>query len=190
MANAQRSIALMASPTIVQRMSHKNRLWIICISLLSCVGCHQSTKFTAKYFLEGHETISMFGDVLRLSYTENVGGFLSLSSVLPDHIKTLVFLVFSSLLLVGLVLYTLFNHTMTSSMVWSAAVVTCGGVGNLIDRFVNGGAVIDFLNVGIGAVRTGRFNVADMAIMGGATMLVILNMQSKAEISLSGNDHS
>ena len=33
--------------------------------------------------------------------------------------------------------------------------------------------VIDFLNVGIGPVRTGVFNVADMAIMAGAGMAVI-----------------
>lgn len=32
--------------------------------------------------------------------------------------------------------------------------------------------VIDFMNVGIGALRTGIFNVADVAIMLGAAILV------------------
>ena len=42
-----------------------------------------------------------------------------------------------------------------------------GGVGNLIDRVLFENGVIDFLNVGIGNLRTGIFNVADMAIMTG-----------------------
>ena len=35
------------------------------------------------------------------------------------------------------------------------------------------GAVVDFLNVGIGPLRTGVFNVADMAIMAGAGLLAM-----------------
>jgi signal peptidase II len=46
-----------------------------------------------------------------------------------------------------------------------------GGLSNLIDR-VAMGTVIDFLNVGIGSFRTGIFNVADVAIMVGAAMLI------------------
>ena len=48
-----------------------------------------------------------------------------------------------------------------------------GAVGNLIDRIRLDGLVIDFLNLGIGPLRTGIFNVADMAIMAGAVLLVI-----------------
>jgi signal peptidase II len=33
--------------------------------------------------------------------------------------------------------------------------------------------VIDFMNLGIGSIRTGIFNVADMAIMLGAGILVL-----------------
>ena len=39
-----------------------------------------------------------------------------------------------------------------------------GGLSNLTDRIAIG-SVIDFLNVGIGPLRTGIFNVADVAIM-------------------------
>jgi signal peptidase II len=42
---------------------------------------------------------------------------------------------------------------------------------NLADRMAIG-SVIDFLNVGIGPVRTGIFNVADMAIMAGIAMVL------------------
>ena len=43
-----------------------------------------------------------------------------------------------------------------------------GGIGNLIDRICNNGLVTDFINFGIGPIRTGIFNVADMAITSGA----------------------
>ena len=46
-----------------------------------------------------------------------------------------------------------------------------GGFSNLVDRVVHG-RVVDFLNVGIGPVRTGIFNVADMAIMLGVALLL------------------
>jgi 2-iminobutanoate/2-iminopropanoate deaminase len=47
------------------------------------------------------------------------------------------------------------------------ALFVAGGVSNWIDR-VTQGRVVDFLNVGVGPVRTGVFNVADLAIMVGA----------------------
>jgi signal peptidase II len=52
------------------------------------------------------------------------------------------------------------------------ALFIAGGVSNWIDRVVHG-SVVDFLNVGIGPIRTGVFNVADMAIMLGAVIVVI-----------------
>lgn len=47
-----------------------------------------------------------------------------------------------------------------------------GGLGNLIDRFFRG-VVIDFMNLGFGSLRTGIFNVADMAIMAGLFLMII-----------------
>ena len=52
------------------------------------------------------------------------------------------------------------------------AFFVAGGGSNLVDRALHG-AVVDFLNVGIGPLRTGIFNVADMAIMLGAALLVV-----------------
>jgi signal peptidase II len=52
----------------------------------------------------------------------------------------------------------------------AVALIVGGGVSNLIDRLRYGGYVVDFLNVGIGSLRTGIFNVADMAIMLGVVL--------------------
>jgi hypothetical protein len=53
------------------------------------------------------------------------------------------------------------------------ALVLAGGIGNLIDRVLHDGLVTDFLNLGIGSIRTGIFNVADMALTTGALVLVL-----------------
>ena len=53
-----------------------------------------------------------------------------------------------------------------------AALMVAGGTSNLMDR-ISYGMVIDFMNVGIGPVRTGIFNVADMAIMVGVGIVVL-----------------
>jgi signal peptidase II len=53
------------------------------------------------------------------------------------------------------------------------ALVAGGGLGNLVDRFRLRGYVIDFMNLGLGPVRTGVFNVADVAIVAGVILLVL-----------------
>ena len=47
-----------------------------------------------------------------------------------------------------------------------------GGVGNWIDRVLHAGVVTDFVRIGLGPLRTGIFNVADVAVMAGAGILI------------------
>ena len=50
--------------------------------------------------------------------------------------------------------------------------VLAGGASNWVDRAIRG-SVVDFINVGVGSLRTGIFNVADLAIMLGAVVLLL-----------------
>jgi signal peptidase II len=49
--------------------------------------------------------------------------------------------------------------------------VAAGGLGNLWDRLATGGWVVDFMNLGVGPLRTGIFNVADVALMAGVALV-------------------
>lgn len=60
----------------------------------------------------------------------------------------------------------------------SLSLLLGGGVGNLIDRVFNEGRVIDFMNIGIGSLRTGVFNVADIAISCGAVWLCAISFKA------------
>ena len=58
---------------------------------------------------------------------------------------------------------------------WMATIE--GDAIHLVDRLTYG-MVIDFMNVGIGPLRTGIFNVADMAIMLGAGIFAVEGYRS------------
>jgi lipoprotein signal peptidase len=66
----------------------------------------------------------------------------------------------------------LFSKAGAFSVVLAVSLFVAGGIGNLMDRIFHGGSVADFLNVGVGPLRTGIFNIADVAIMGGVLVLI------------------
>lgn len=49
---------------------------------------------------------------------------------------------------------------------------TRSGPGNALDRLRHPEGVVDFLSVGLGAHRLPTFNLADVAVVGGAMLLV------------------
>ena len=57
--------------------------------------------------------------------------------------------------------------------VWAMVLIAAGGMGNLVDRILRDGRVIDFMNLGLGPVRTGIFNIADVQIMVGLGLLLL-----------------
>ena len=136
------------------------------LAVLSTIGCDRVTKHAAATFLSGLPSRSYLADTVRLGYAENTGGFLSLGAELPPTVRTGLFTVGTGLLLCLLV-FTAIRRRWDRLSTLGLALFVAGGASNWIDR-VTRGSVVDFLNVGVGPVRTGVFNVADVAIMLGA----------------------
>jgi signal peptidase II len=149
------------------------RIVVVMLTLSSCVGCDQVSKSAARSWLHAGVTESLFADSLRLQLMENPGSFLSLGASLPEHLRFTLFTAAVAVLLAGLVFASLFARRLSTSRFIALALVAGGGISNLIDRLLNDGRVTDFLNVGIGSLRTGIFNPADMAIMAGVLLLVL-----------------
>ena len=85
-----------------------------------------------------------------------------------------IFTILVGAALVGAAIYLVREaHRIAAVTLIAIALLLGGGIGNLIDRLVNEGRVIDFMNVGIGSLRTGVFNVADMAIMAGVGLIML-----------------
>ena len=128
------------------------------------------TKSVAKAYLSETHAVVLLGDTVRLQVAKNYGAFLSLGSSLGEASRGMALSVVVGLVLAALLAYLFISKPQNPVVGVSIALIVGGGVSNLIDRLRYGGYVVDFLNVGIGPVRTGIFNVADMAIMLGVVL--------------------
>jgi signal peptidase II len=144
------------------------------VVLSTSVGCDQATKIVAIDHLKGRPTQSFLGDLFRLTYAENPGAFLGLGGTLPESVRGPLFTFGIAALLSALTVYIAMNKVLTKPAVVCMALMVGGGFGNLIDRIIRGGVVVDFMNMGIGGLRTGIFNVADVQLMVGAGVLALL----------------
>ena len=157
------------------------RLVVLFAVCFCCIGCDQGTKYFAAENLAGSPASSYLSDTVRISYAENRGAFLGMGKNLPENTRFYIFTVLVGLFLAGFLLYILFTRSANNLMVVALSFMFAGGASNFYDRATNDGAVIDFLNVGIGPLRTGIFNVADMAILFGVLVFLIASYKTPPE---------
>ncbi len=160
----------------MKRLKH---LLIVTTVLVVCIGGDQATKYVAKEYLGDGRLVSLLGGTLRLEYAENAGAFLSLGASLPGHWRDYIFIAGVALVLTAILLHLLFKPSSHLAGTLALALICGGGFSNLLDRVRYEGRVVDFLNVGLGPVRTGIFNVADMAIMAGVVLLIVQPLIAK-----------
>lgn len=151
----------------------KRRAIVLLIPLL-CIVVDQLSKQVARQRLLGLPASEHLGGILRIAYAENPGAFLSLGANLPHELRFVVFTVFVIALLIGLFVFAWRMADDTPMLVVVAiALVIGGGVSNLIDRLANDGRVVDFMQLSLGPLHTGVFNVADVAIMFGLGLMIL-----------------
>ena len=159
-------------------MQKVKRMVILLIVLVSCVGCDQATKLLAQQHLAAAPIQEYGNGFFRLIYAENSGAFLSLGATLSPAMRFWIFVVLAAALLVGIGVAALrFSSHTPIQVVIALALILGGGLSNLIDRILNEGRVIDFMQIGIPQLRTGIFNVADMALMAGLAVMFIIALR-------------
>jgi signal peptidase II len=149
------------------------RTLFVSILFLVCVGCDQVTKGVVRAHVVLGESQSFLSDTVRLTHAENTGAFLSLGDALPDQMKSTLFIIGVGLISLAVFLAALFMRRLSHWQVAALSLIASGGIGNWIDRLTHDGRVSDFLNVGIGSLRTGIFNVADMVLMIGVVLFFV-----------------
>jgi signal peptidase II len=125
----------------------------------------QATKSLASTHLIVGKPVPILGQVLRLTLVHNTGAAFGLfpGSRLP--------FILISVLAIAVVLYLFARDAYRSLM--NRVLLGCilgGALGNLVDR-VRWGRVVDFIDVGLGALRWPVFNVADSAVTLGVILL-------------------
>jgi signal peptidase II len=156
------------------------RLAVVVAVLISLVGCDQATKQLAMARLRDGEPRTFCGDVLRLQYAENPGAFLGLGSEMPNWARRALLVAANAGVTLAILGGVALRQSVSGCSLCTWALLAAGAIGNLIDRLRHDGLVVDFLNIGIGPLRTGIFNVADMAITAAAILLIWRGFGNKA----------
>ncbi len=137
-------------------------IYIAAIVLLTVVD--QLTKYAAINTVKVNGPYEFLFGLFQFRYVENTGAAFSSFA----NNKTVLILV-SGLLLIG-VMIVLMKHQIESKFANAALVlVAAGGLGNMIDRILNG-FVVDFIEPLF--IDFAVFNFADMCITVGAFMLI------------------
>jgi signal peptidase II len=157
----------------VFKMKAFKKATLITSTLCLCVGCDQVTKTAAQIHLPSSQPIYVMGDVFRFQYAINRGAFMGLGAGLSHPVRFWALIVFAGVALIGMLRFVWVSQELNQPVsILGASLVIGGGLSNLIDRLLNNGAVVDFMNMGVGNLRTGIFNLADVAIMFGAGILL------------------
>ena len=120
---------------------------------------------------QGFVTREVIGDAVRFTLVYNPGAAFGL------HLGPYSRWIFMALTLGALIiLWRLYRQTLADDLRRAAAIalVSAGAIGNLIDRIRTENGVVDFIDIGFGVHRWPTFNIADMAVSGGAFLLAFV----------------
>jgi signal peptidase II len=116
--------------------------------------------------------IQIIPGFFRITHTENTGAAFSLFADSPSHWKTGALISFSAIAMI-VVSFLLWRQARSITLSGIALSLILGGaVGNLWDR-VASGRVVDFLLFYVKQYQWPVFNLADSAIVVGASLLVL-----------------
>ena len=150
--------------------SGNNRLFWT--TVLVIVALDHLTKYWAVKALQPpHIPHEIWGNFLRFTLAFNEGAAFSMS--LGDYSRW----IFASFAIIAcVILWRMFRASPPGETlrVLALALAFGGAAGNLIDRFLPRGSVVDFIDIGVGGVRFWTFNIADTAVTFGAIMLALV----------------
>ena len=147
------------------------RIVLILLIITVNIGCDQFSKKIVKRSVLPYETIHVLNDHLTVTRVENSGAFLSAGDSMSKASKQ-IFLTLIPVIAMVLGLVYLFLKPVSGNMLVGLCFVIGGGVGNLFDRILYG-SVTDFLYLKFGIFQTGIFNMADVSIMAGMSVILL-----------------
>src|ERR1700756_5548533 len=130
------------------------------------------TKHLVAIRISMYDHIQIIPGFFRITHTENTGAAFSLFADSPSHWKTAMLISFSvvAMIVVSILLWKQSRALTVTGIALS--LILGGAVGNLWDR-VASGRVVDFLDVYYKSYHWPVFNLADSAIVIGASLLVL-----------------
>lgn len=134
------------------------------IIIVFVVALDQLTKYLIKTNLDLNSTIPLLDGIFHITYIQNSGAAFSMFQ------NKTGFLIAMQLIVITIVLVYLIKRQKKEHwcLLVSLSLIAAGGIGNLIDRAMNG-YVVDFLDFRFWPI----FNVADISVCVGCGLLVL-----------------
>jgi len=141
------------------------------LALLVVILDRWSKRLVAAH-IQMYTHIQVIPGFFRITHTENTGAAFSLFADSPSHWKTAALITFSvvAMIVVSILLWKQSRAFTITGIAFS--LILGGAVGNLWDR-VASGRVVDFLLFYVKQYQWPVFNLADSAIVVGASLLVL-----------------
>jgi len=146
--------------------SKKTLLFGLFVSIVIAVD--QATKFLVVNRLSPGESSTIIPGFLKITHVKNPGAAFGLFS----GASWLVYPFSIFLIVATLFWFFVMRPEIKNPHVFGLALLFSGAVGNMIDR-ISRGKVVDFIDFGWWPV----FNIADIAIVSGAIILVVLTLR-------------
>lgn len=125
----------------------------------------QVVKKVVTVVMDLGQSVDFLGSVVRFTRTANTGAAFGMMKG-----RSLWFIIISAAASIAIVMLRREIAKMRPPERLAFGLILGGAVGNLIDR-VRVGAVVDFIDIGVGSTRFPAFNVADSAITIGVVIL-------------------
>lgn len=129
-----------------------------------------ATKWVVRTSLAQYQQVELVGDYLRLTYIYNPGAAFGI--YLGPYSRP-IFLILGILAIVVVVAMLIRVRDGERTQVVALSAILGGALGNLANRVLIEQGVVDWIDVGVGALRWPVFNLADIAITTGAVLLAI-----------------
>lgn len=162
----------------------QNKIFSVFLTMIIFVFLDQWTKQLAVDHLRDIPPLYYLGGVFQLLYAENPGAFLGMGGDWPRSVR---FVIFGLLVVLGLgvMLWSILKNKISKVETVGYSLILSGGIGNVIDRLTHeNGHVIDFMFIDLKFApyaRTGVFNIADVVIVMGVCMLLLLTHNKAPE---------
>lgn len=121
------------------------------------------------HFMVENQTIQIISHFFSLTYVKNTGVAFSMLS------GNLTFILMMSVLVVGVLVYFAKNRESGQLENLCYSMILGGALGNFLDRIFYG-YVIDFLDFTLFGFKMAIFNVADVLIVCGVFLLIVLEL--------------
>lgn len=155
---------------------------LILLVIFVNIGCDQVSKHIVRDSITPNAAIHLLSNHITVTNVENTGAFLSVGSSLPKMVKNILLTLLPFVAVLFSLLYVFTKQNLPVSMLVAFCFVIGGGIGNVFDRMVYG-SVTDFLHLDFAIFKTGIFNMADLSIIAGFTMILIQSIVKRKFVS-------